>query len=295
MKNKINTSKKINKIRGVKTNKTHGLKKNNQKRQTNDNMIFLNGPINYFKLSNNNNQINIFMDYHAPIYRQRKCDDYESKDIDKYFNKILSKIPTTSNVDTMDFFLEINPTNVISKNKYYSNDNYLLSIRKMFSKLYKEKYSDLDEDDMPQQNIRLHYMDIRDYSSFNELNHKLEAILLELDKNKLDNLNYINAELGIIKNILMFIDSMINSIITTKNPLYETFSAKKIDFINLKEKMTTESKKISTIVTLIILILIILPLPIVKIQIQLVNQFQMSIQCWMLAYIKYYKKYYLTM
>jgi hypothetical protein len=248
MKNKINTSKKINKIRGVKTNKTHGLKKNNQKRQTNDNMIFLNGPINYFKLSNNNNQINIFMDYHAPIYRQRKCDDYESKDIDKYFNKILSKIPTTSNVDTMDFFLEINPTNVISKNKYYSNDNYLLSIRKMFSKLYKEKYSDLDEDDMPQQNIRLHYMDIRDYSSFNELNHKLEAILLELDKNKLDNLNYINAELGIIKNILMFIDSMINSIITTKNPLYETFSAKKIDFINLKEKMTTESKKISTIV-----------------------------------------------
>lgn len=241
MKNKSNKSNK--------TNKTTNLKINNQSRQTNDNMIFLNGPINYFKLSNGNSQINIFMDFHAPISRQRKCEDYESKDIDKYFNKILSSVPEISNenANTMDFFLEINPTSINFKNKYYSNDNYLVSIRKMFSKLYNQKYSNLDEDDMPQQNIRLHYMDIRDYSSFNELKHKLEVILLELDKSKLDNLNFINAELTSIKNILTFIDSMINSIITNnKNTIYESLSVKKIDFINLKEKNTTQSKKINS-------------------------------------------------
>jgi len=230
-----------------KTIETYNVKNNNQARQTNDAMIFLNGPINYFKLTNDSAQINIFMDFHAPIARQRKCEEYESKDIDKYFNKILSTTPETSNVDTLDFFLEINPTSINFKNKYYSNDNYLVSIRKMFSKLYNEKYSNLDEEDMPKQNIRLHYMDIRDYSSFNELKHKLEVILLELDKSKLDNLNFINAELTSIKNILMFIDSMINSIINKdKNTIYESLSTKKIDFINLKEKMTTSLKKNST-------------------------------------------------
>ena len=228
-----------------KTNTTNNTNKiNKQNRQISDNMIFLNGPINYFKLSNNDKQINIFMDFHAPISRQRKCEDYESKDIDKYFNKILSATQKTTNIDTLDFFLEINPTSINFKNKYYSNDNYLVSIRKMFSKLYNEKYSNLNEDDMPQQHIRLHYMDIRDYSSFNELKHKLEVILLELDKTKLDNLNFINGELTSIRNILMFIDSMIDSITNKKNTIYESFSTKKIDFINLKEIITKESKKI---------------------------------------------------
>ena len=234
---------KINKI--TKTKKKVNFKNNNQKRQNNNNMIFLNGPINYLKLSNNNSQINIFMDLHAPIYRQKKCEDYDSKDIDKYFNKILSTA-STLNTDTLDFFLEINPTAINYKNKYYSNDNYLASVRKMFSKLYKEKYSNLEENDMPEQNIRLHYMDIRDYSSFNSLQHKFETILFELDKTKLDNLNFINSELTIIKNILLFIDSMIDSIVTkNKNTIYESLSTKKIDFINLKEKPIISSQNIS--------------------------------------------------
>jgi hypothetical protein len=236
--------------------------KSNKINKTNDmsdakNMIFLNGPINYFKLSNAKSEINIFMDFHAPISRQRKCEDYESKDIDKYFLKILSD--TTENTEninkdinkdintTLDFFLEINPTSINFKNKYYSNDNYLVSIRKMFSKLYNQKYSNLDEEDMPQQRIRLHYMDIRDYSSFNELKYKLEVILLELDDNKLDNLIFVNEELRSIKNILVFIDSMIKSIISNdKKNIYSSLSTKKIDFINITEKITVKNNTSKT-------------------------------------------------
>ena len=216
--------------------KNNSKKINKNSHQTEDNMINLNGPINYFKLINGNNQINIFMDYHSPITEQKKCEDYDSKDIDKYFNKLLS----TNNLlksDTLDFFLEINPTSISFKYKYYSNDNYLQSIRKMFSKLYNEKYANLDEDKIPEQNIRLHYIDVRDYSSFNSLHKIMREILIELDKTKLDNLQFVINALTSVKNILLFIDSMIISITTkNKNSIYETYSKTKIDYINLREK-----------------------------------------------------------
>jgi hypothetical protein len=235
-----NKSTKINKINKLNKSK----KSNKQSRQIEDNTIILNGPVNYFNLSNGNNQINIFMDFHAPISRQRKCEDYDSKDIDKYFNKILLENNIKSKSEPLDFFLEINPTSISFKHKYYSNDNYLVSIRKMFSKLYNEKYANLDEDKMPEQNIRLHYMDIRDYSSFNELKRKMEGILIELDRTRLDNLEFVIGELTSVKNILMFIDSMIISITSdNKKSIYESLSLKKIDFVNLREKLSTQNDK----------------------------------------------------
>jgi hypothetical protein len=235
-------SKKTNKINKI--NKTNKTNKTKQSRQNVDSIITLNGPVNYFKLSNGTNQINIFMDFHAPIARQRKCEDYDSKDIDKYFNKILSTNNIKTKSDTLDFFLEINPTSISFKHKYYTNYNYLGSIRKMFSKLYNEKYANIDEDKIPDQNIRLHYIDIRDYASFNELKKKIDAILMELDSTRLDNLEFVISELTSAKNILQFINSMIISITTeNKKSIYESLSTKKIDFVNLREKITTQTEQ----------------------------------------------------
>jgi len=226
-----------------KNNKLKKLSKSTKYIKGAKNLISLNGPVNYFKLSKDGKEINIFMDFHAPINRQRKCEDYDSKDIDKYFNKILST-DAENNEKTLDFFLEINPTSINFKYKYYTNDNYLVSIRKMFSKLYNDKYENLDEDNIPEQNIRLHYMDIRDYSSFNELKRKMENILLELERTRLDSLDVIVPELNSVKNILIFIEKMINSITTpNKNPLYERLSTKKIDFINIKENLSIKNNK----------------------------------------------------
>lgn len=227
-----------------KNEKIKKLSKNTKYTSSGKNLISLNGPVNYFRLTKDGKEINIFMDFHAPINRQRKCEDYDSKDIDKYFNKILSN-DKEINDNPLDFFLEINPTSINYKYKYYSNDNYLVSIRKMFSKLYNEKYGNIDEDEMPQQKIRLHYMDIRDYSSFNELKKKMENILLELDRTRLDNLPTIVDEMISVKNILIFIETMINSITTpNKNSIYESLSTKKIDFINLKEKMSNNNSNV---------------------------------------------------
>ena len=226
-----------------KNNKLKKLSKSTKYIKGGKNLISLNGPVNYFKLSKDGKEINIFMDFHAPVNRQRKCEDYDSKDIDKYFNKILST-DAENNDKTLDFFLEINPTSINFKYKYYTNDNYLVSIRKMFSKLYNEKYENIDEDNIPEHNIRLHYMDIRDYSSFNELKRKMENILLELERTRLDSLDVIVPEINSVKNILIFIENMINSITTSnKNPLYEALSTKKIDFINIKENLSIKNNK----------------------------------------------------
>ena len=51
-----------------------------------NNKIFLNGPINFIKLINKktDQEIWLFMDMHLNINTQTKCDEYDSKDIDKY-------------------------------------------------------------------------------------------------------------------------------------------------------------------------------------------------------------------
>lgn len=214
----------------------------NNKKTQNDN-IFLNGPVNYFKLSNAGKEINLFMDFHAPISRQRKCLDYDAKDIDKYLEKILLE----NNSKPIDFFLEINPTSINCTQKYYSNDNYLQSVRKMFSSIYKQTNK------TSSQSVRLHYMDIRDYASFNSIKNRFNIINSLLEKTKLNDLAEIIKELTIIRNILLFIDQMIKSIINnkeykTKSPDKKDFNykfmiSKKIDFVNLTEIQTSDSEQ----------------------------------------------------
>jgi hypothetical protein len=215
-------------------------KKTNNSKSAND--IFLNGPVNYFKLTKAGTEINLFMDLHAPINRQRKCEDYDAKDIDKYLNKVMTENDNTNT--NLDFFLEINPTSVNSTYKYFSNDNYLQSIRKMFSKLYKEKHYDSKT---PLQSVRLHYMDIRDYASFNDTRKLFINITSELDTNKLDNINIIIRDLSTVKNILFFIGNMIKAIIDGR-PLDNNLSKKQIDYINMSELQTDSSgEKLSQI------------------------------------------------
>lgn len=57
------------------------------------NNIFLNGPINYIKLYNEekNKYLYVFMDYHEKIDYQQKCDSLHSIDIDKYLHHILEE------------------------------------------------------------------------------------------------------------------------------------------------------------------------------------------------------------
>lgn len=186
----------------------------------NNSNIILNGPLNYIELynKNTNQKLWLFMDNHKNITKQKKCEDYEAKDIDKYLYKILSE-----SSDVLDFFLEINPTNITNEDKFHSNDNYIMETRKMFRKIYKEQQIKNNN------NIRLHYMDVRDYSFYNELLMIIINLVNEVDQYKLSNLNYLINQLKYIVSKLIFINLCIDKI--KKN---ENINLKKIDLINFK-------------------------------------------------------------
>ena len=112
-----------------------------------DKEVYINGPVNFFRLKNKEKEVYIFFDYHVNITTQTDCDNYDSVNIDKYLLNFF-----LNNKDNVDFFLEIEQK---PKSKEDDNRNriYLSKIRVMFAKYY-EKNKDY-------QYLKLHYIDIR--------------------------------------------------------------------------------------------------------------------------------------
>lgn len=127
--------------------------------------VFINGPINVVRLEGEVNKIKkvlyVFMDYHMDVTQQSKCDDIRSKDIHNYFVENFDKISEGNKM--YDFFLEMFPTYLIDKGSY-RKDMYLLETRDLFLRSFsinRKKNVVGKSNNFP--NIRLHYIDIRDY------------------------------------------------------------------------------------------------------------------------------------
>lgn len=197
---------------------------------SNNKDIFINGPVNYIKIYNKekNKTVIILMDYHVPIDKQKKCEEYDAKDVNMYIYKELkeTKVP-------LDFFLEIVPTEVNNMNKYYSNDNYITETKKIFKKIYAENQS------KPNSNIRLHYIDVRDYSYIYNITNIVDEIISILKSNKLDNILFIIEKLKKINLILELVNNYIELTINSKIK-YES-----IDLINISLKKNIDSKDYS--------------------------------------------------
>ncbi len=209
-------------------------KKNISSNEKHDQLI-LNGPLNYIELVNEKTGQNIFlfMDYHKHITKQIKCEEYEAKDVDKFLYKLLSE---TS--DTLDFFLEINPTDITNSLKNYSdlnNDNYILEVRKIFRKIYNEKNKIVHE-----QNIRLHYIDIRDYSLFNLIVKSMFDLLDNINIHKLADLSWIIDKLITLREILNKILKMSDKFLS------ESFNEDiSVDIINKKIKKKSSDSNLN--------------------------------------------------
>ena len=190
--------------------------------------IILNGPLNYIKLYNETTKqtLWLFMDNHKNIKKQKKCDDYEAKDIDKYFYKIL-----TESREMLDFFLEINPTDIAKTINLNKNDNYIMEIRKIFKRIYKEQKN------LKSSNIRLHYIDIRDYAFYNEIIQIMMGIMNDIKQNDLLNIENIIGELHYIKIVLVYIMKTVDNILNNKINIDD-----KIDLINIKSSKNTNEK-----------------------------------------------------
>jgi hypothetical protein len=67
----------------------------------NKSQIYVNGPINFFRLKNNNKDIYLFSDIHKDLNNQTECDEINSINIDKFFLNFFK-----NNKKQVDFMLE---------------------------------------------------------------------------------------------------------------------------------------------------------------------------------------------
>jgi hypothetical protein len=127
---------------------------------------YINGPFNYIQLTGFvgtiKKDITIFMDVHLDLDNQTRCDSFDSIDISQYLYNLIkhTKIP-------LDFFLEVRKEQ-LNEPITDKRDIYISEVIEMFKSEFivekdNVKYSKSND------NVRLHYLDIRDHLDFIQL------------------------------------------------------------------------------------------------------------------------------
>lgn len=218
----------------------------------NPNLKRINGPVNVIRLEGEIDSVRkviyLFMDFHLDVYNQTECDNLFSKDIQKFFIKNFYRLNKSDRV--YDFFLEIMPTRLenISYGQNFQIDinyryGYIYEVMKMFRKMfiYQPKINKVVISDLFK-NVRLHYIDIRDYfehtffDDFNELLNIAYNFSYQLQPQQLQNIIKILEE-G--KQYLQFIIDILQSDFTTP--------PKKVSIIYFKEKDDQKNQEIPSL------------------------------------------------
>ena len=140
----------------------------------NEKTLQLNGPVNFFRLKNNEKEIYIFADRHNNIEIQKECSDLESFNFDKYLRYFFQK-----NKKNVDFMLETPKSGLTYYSTLSINLIYLDKIRKVFS--------DLKLNNPYYKYLKIHYIDIR-----------LETIIDE-SCNIMESINFSNFDYSLIQ------------------------------------------------------------------------------------------------
>ena len=151
-------------------------------------ILYLNGPVNFFKLKNGDKEVYLFGDRHKNIENQGECDELESFNFDKYLKYFFKH-----NTKNIDFMLEI-PIKPNYKIDYNYNDIYLDKIRNVFQELYdKNPYYKY---------LKVHYIDIRFFNNINEPFLYVRDIQGYINNKGLYDFQYIINTLEIINKLL---------------------------------------------------------------------------------------------
>lgn len=144
--------------------------------------VLINGPINVVRMEGYVGKIKkiayFFLDYHISLQYQTKCASFLSLDLYQYFANNLK------NVDfPIDFMFEITQSYITTETNNFK-DIYIREVVDFFNSQYLNKRKG------SKQNIRYHYIDIRDYMyiTIDQYNHKLDILFDKMsDNNYLDN------------------------------------------------------------------------------------------------------------
>ena len=121
----------------------------------NESSIKINGPLNVVRLEGKINKIKkiiyVFFDIHMDVGNQTKCDDFDAQDIANYLAKEFKGI----NGKEIDFFMEgrTSELDLFLKDIHFK-DKYIAEVVKFFTQNFKKNNFD---------NVRFHYIDIRDF------------------------------------------------------------------------------------------------------------------------------------
>jgi len=123
----------------------------------------INGPINVIrvegKIFGNKKILYLFLDKHFTLESQTKCQDYLSDDVVTYLNREFHKIKDKN----IDFFVETAQTDKIIESYDVYKDRYIDEVVKFFYK-YIKKENNKNLGTTISNNIRFHYVDIRNYT-----------------------------------------------------------------------------------------------------------------------------------
>lgn len=222
--------------------------------------VMINGPINVARLEGVINGIKkviyLFMDHHLAVWDQTECSNVFSKDIQQYLVDSFHNLNTSKK--KYDFFLEIYPTMVSidstsgNKQKYITSENkqkYIFESLKYFNKIFnydKNKNKVLTNPSF--NNIRFHYMDIRDYLEGEYDYSDIQYISSDLPNRKIINGDMIQGIINLLEKINSHIQFIIETFkksnkVTKKNIIKE-FSKENLNesIIYLIHKMKTKYK-----------------------------------------------------
>lgn len=191
------------------------------------NLIKISGPVNIARLEGDVHGIKkviyLFMDYHMEVNNQTQCTNIFSEDVQKYFVNSFYNLNKGDKI--YDFFLEIYPTELGGKKQKInypvdSKEKYIEEVVKFFRKLfvYDPKKNKVSINKLFK-NVRLHYIDIRDYYKTNifdrisQMKYIANNFMCEntIDINKLDRITNL---LEIMRNHL----ELIISVLSDKTP-----------------------------------------------------------------------------
>lgn len=188
------------------------------------NDVYLNGPINYMKLYNKeeNKYLYVFMDWHANIEYQQKCDSLHSIDIDKYIFHILEEAKIN-----IDFFLEVYPTDINDNTENSRiNHKYIHTLMEKFKKLYNNLKI------KKKKNIRLHYIDIRAYTFYENISNSINSCINNFKLADSYNMNLLINNIDFIFNNIYYLFDIITKIKNKEKNIEDKYKIK----INLIKK-----------------------------------------------------------
>lgn len=206
----------------------------------NTNVKQISGPVNVIRMEGDIHGIHkilyLFMDWHENLYFQTECLNVFSKDVNKYLAENFYKLNGMSTI--YDFFMEIRPTDIIPPvelgvKSILPKKKYISQVIKFFSTVFTyDQEKDAVKISNTFKNVRLHYLDIRDYFKFHimdlldsSMNISYEFMHnLFIDPNRLLQINDIlkDAKQELDKTVVI-LNSIPHELRNKKNPIIKQY------------------------------------------------------------------------